>query len=490
MRINGYRNTYAHDGAPDQVPPALAPATQPQVRGYSQAQRVVPYTQQEPPARNVNVSPYGTGDARHMCSNNGDDADGRSTGSALRPLRPQVPGAANRPWNSIDDESGNHVRDRWDESGTHVRDSWNDRNGARTHEKWDRDGVHVRDAWNERTGRHQRDVWASDGTHVRDTWDELGNYLPEAWNAQSQYLRKAWNELTARLQDMFKLEHGGEAGPSGNRGRHVWSAPSSPVEGPARPGTERGDAYFHQPGAGNRRAGPPNVTTPASRPVGDNRYGRGAGPIAPGSGDGGGCGGSAGPTGGAGNAGPMRNAGPSGDAPDPAPTTNGDASQFSQAQLVRLNGATQNLIHIIDRALERLDKYGANDPELKKWFGENADPEQIRQTLTKMRDTLASGNYKLVLDPPTRDNWEMAHVSPDDASHTIHIRPHMLDPVFGKYTPEITLAHELSHFNDIGGTRDLTYGDGNASALAQTNSANAMHNAENYGMFIRQVTQA
>ncbi|MBN3755754.1 hypothetical protein G3N95_22615 [Paraburkholderia sp. Tr-20389] len=387
---------------------------------------------------------------------------------------------------------GNHVRDRWEGSGMHVRDSWNDRNGARAHETWDRDGVHARAAWNERTGQHQRDVWASDGTHVRDAWDELGNHQQEVWNAQGQYLRKAWQELTARLQDMFKREHGGEAGPSGNRGKHVWSAPGSPVDGHTRPGTERGDAYFHHPDAGNRRAGPPKVTTPASRPVGDSRYGRGAGTIAPGSGDGGGggCGGSAGPTGGAGNAGPTRNAGPSGDAPGPAPTTNGDASQFSQAQQDRLNGAIQNLIHIIDRALERLDKYGANDPELKQWFGENADPEQIRQTLTKMRDTLKSGNYKLVLDPPTGDKWEMAHVFPDDASHTIHIRPHMFDPVYGKYTPEITLAHELSHFNDIGGTRDLAYGDGNARTLAQTNSANAMHNAENYGMFIRQVTQA
>ena len=61
--------------------------------------------------------------------------------------------------------------------------------------------------------------------------------------------------------------------------------------------------------------------------------------------------------------------------------------------------------------------------------------------------------------------------------------------MFANNTPEFTIAHELSHFNDIAGTRDLTYGDQNALNLARTNSAQAMHNAENYGMFIRQVAQ-
>jgi hypothetical protein len=168
---------------------------------------------------------------------------------------------------------------------------------------------------------------------------------------------------------------------------------------------------------------------------------------------------------------------------------NTGASQFSQEQLNRLNAAPQKLMQFLDVALARLDKYGANDPELQQWFGKNASVDEIRQTLTRMRETLASGNYKFSLDPNTRDNWEMAHVFPNDKSHTIHVRPHMLDPVFGKNTPEVTLFHELSHFDDIGKTRDLVYGDYNAATLAQRDSNAAMHNAENYGMFIRQVAQ-
>jgi hypothetical protein len=168
---------------------------------------------------------------------------------------------------------------------------------------------------------------------------------------------------------------------------------------------------------------------------------------------------------------------------------NTGSSQFSQAQLNRLNAAPRNLMQFLDVALARLDKYGANDPELQQWFGKNANVDEIRQTLTRMRETLASGNYKFSLDPSTRDNWEMAHVFPNDKSHTIHVRPHMLDPVFGKNTPEVTLFHELSHYDDIGRTRDLVYGDWNAAMLAQRDSKAALHYAENYGMFIRQVAQ-
>ncbi|MFC0571790.1 M35 family metallo-endopeptidase [Paraburkholderia solisilvae] len=535
------------------MPPllALAPASQPQTGLYPPAQQADPDIQTGRPASNVNATPYGIGNTPLTRSNNGNDADRIPTWNATQPPRPEEPGAASRPGNSIDDANGNHVRDRWDDSGAHIRDSWNDRNGMRAHEMWDTDGTHVRDAWNEKTGQHARDTWASNGAHVRDGWDEQGNHLQEVWSAQGQYLRNAWNELTARVQDMLKRKHDGEDNPASNRNKPGDPAPGSPIDVQTQPGTGQGDADSRQPGAGDRHAPPADTTTSDWRPVGDGRYGRGAGPAGrvagrgddgdgdddaagptggdgdgaagptgddgggsagptggdgggsagptgggdggsadPTGGDGGGDGGSAGPTGGAGNARPRRNTGPSGNTAAPDPEMRGAASQFSQAQLNRLNSASHNLIHILDRALDRLDKYGANDPELKQWFGANANPDQIRQTLMKMRQTLASGDYKFALDPPAPGNWEMAHVFPNDRSHTIHVRPHMLDPVFGKNTPEITLAHELSHFDDIGGTRDHIYGDRNALTLARTNSATAMNNAENYGMFIRQVTSA
>ncbi|MFC0697226.1 M35 family metallo-endopeptidase [Paraburkholderia humisilvae] len=344
---------------------------------------------------------------------------------------------------------------------------------------------------------------------MRDSWDEQGNHLQEAWTAQGQYLRKAWNELTARVQDMLKRDNDNGTQPTNNRDKPVESSPTSPDD-ISQPAPDSDDTRTRSPHAGERHADRCE-TNPESHPVGDGRYGHGvAGPLGhggpgptnrghsgPGGGGngggggdgGGGGGGSMGPTGGAGPTGQMRNMGPAGDAASPRIDRGMGASQFSQAALNRLNSAPQNLMHILDLALKRLDKYGANDPELQQWFGKNADVNEIRRTLTRMQETLASGDYKISLDPGTRDGWEMAHVFPNDTTHTIHVRPHMLDAVFGKNTPEVTIAHELSHFNDISGTRDLKYGDWNALSLARTNSTAAMHNAENYGMFIRQVAQ-
>ncbi|MFC0398126.1 M35 family metallopeptidase [Paraburkholderia rhizosphaerae] len=168
---------------------------------------------------------------------------------------------------------------------------------------------------------------------------------------------------------------------------------------------------------------------------------------------------------------------------------NGGAGSFSRSAMDRLNRAPDKLMQILNVALDRLDKYGANDPELKQWFGQNADADQIKQSLMRMRETLASGNYKIALTPPDARGWEAAHVFPADNGHTIYVRPHMMDNFFGRDTPAITLGHELSHFNTIAGTRDLVYGYGTALSLARADSRRAMHNAENYGMFLGQVAK-
>jgi peptidyl-Lys metalloendopeptidase len=46
-----------------------------------------------------------------------------------------------------------------------------------------------------------------------------------------------------------------------------------------------------------------------------------------------------------------------------------------------------------------------------------------------------------------------------------------------------TLAHELSHFNDIGGTMDHGYGTGNARNFSRT-PAVALSNADSFEYYI------
>jgi len=75
-----------------------------------------------------------------------------------------------------------------------------------------------------------------------------------------------------------------------------------------------------------------------------------------------------------------------------------------------------------------------------------------------------------------------AYVYPTDTSHTIYCCSAFWPaPVAGGWdTKAGTLIHELSHFDDICGTRDHAYGTNNCRALARNNPAQAVNNADNY----------
>jgi hypothetical protein len=145
---------------------------------------------------------------------------------------------------------------------------------------------------------------------------------------------------------------------------------------------------------------------------------------------------------------------------------------------------------MVDAALTQLDKTGGLDPNFEKWFGlpNQTNLHEVERVLKNMQRTLAQGDVTFAALPRTRDNWEMAHVFPAAAEHRVYIRPHLFEYPFGPKTLETTIAHELSHFNNIGGTRDLLYGPDKVKLLAQQNGWAASHNAENYGMFIREQT--
>jgi len=75
-----------------------------------------------------------------------------------------------------------------------------------------------------------------------------------------------------------------------------------------------------------------------------------------------------------------------------------------------------------------------------------------------------------------------AYVYPTDTSHTIYCCSAFWPaPVAGGWdTKAGTLIHELSHFDDICGTRDHAYGTTNCRNLARNNPAQAVNNADNY----------
>jgi hypothetical protein len=133
------------------------------------------------------------------------------------------------------------------------------------------------------------------------------------------------------------------------------------------------------------------------------------------------------------------------------------------------------------KALKRWND--ADKAEFKKWFGadDDAAKKKIQDRVDKelkLNSELKPENFKPA-DPS--DPTTFAYVYPNDKTHTVY-----LDKAFdgapdtGKDSKAGTLAHEMSHFDDIGGTKDHVYGADNAKALATTDSNKALNNADSF----------
>ncbi len=77
-----------------------------------------------------------------------------------------------------------------------------------------------------------------------------------------------------------------------------------------------------------------------------------------------------------------------------------------------------------------------------------------------------------------------AYVYPNDNSKIYLGQEFGHAPVSGYDSTAGTLAHEISHFNDVGGTDDHVYGQVGAIRLADQSSDKALDNADNYQYFI------
>jgi peptidyl-Lys metalloendopeptidase len=56
-------------------------------------------------------------------------------------------------------------------------------------------------------------------------------------------------------------------------------------------------------------------------------------------------------------------------------------------------------------------------------------------------------------------------------------------PALGTDSKAGTMIHEMSHFTVVAGTQDFVYGQSGAAALAISNPANALRNADNHEYF-------
>jgi hypothetical protein len=146
------------------------------------------------------------------------------------------------------------------------------------------------------------------------------------------------------------------------------------------------------------------------------------------------------------------------------------------------------LLQAKKKELETWD--GAAKDNFKKWFG--TTDEKSRKDIQGRVDRMIELNKKTKIEnlkaaQPSKPNI-FAYVYPNDKSHTIYI-----DTAFcsaantGQDSRAGTLCHEMSHFNDIGATKDHIYGADNAKKLAKDNSTKALSNADNFEYYMENV---
>lgn len=125
----------------------------------------------------------------------------------------------------------------------------------------------------------------------------------------------------------------------------------------------------------------------------------------------------------------------------------------------------------------------------KKWFGRDDEKTMkvIRIRIKKALKLLRSMNESNFTDIRNRETRQMAFgmVIPDDQLHIISLgNPFWEAEAVGPDSRAGTLIHELSHFIDVGGTKDYEYGDYGCLRLARFNPDRALINADNFERFI------
>jgi len=141
--------------------------------------------------------------------------------------------------------------------------------------------------------------------------------------------------------------------------------------------------------------------------------------------------------------------------------------------------AADSLVPMIESAQERIDQ--DDTEEYIEWFGIFVRARQII-----VEEIIRNIRLNNVVEYACDDMANVfAYVYPADPTHTIYLCSvfWVVDKIGGWDTQAGTLLHELSHFNNIGGTGDYAYGTTACRNLAINNPGNAIYNADSHEYF-------
>lgn len=162
-----------------------------------------------------------------------------------------------------------------------------------------------------------------------------------------------------------------------------------------------------------------------------------------------------------------------------------------EEKIIIINQAIQECITLLERKLTLMENNDSNTMSaFKEWFG-RVEADAVDVILNRIRRALAvnkiltADNFERINDEFNRKRY-FAIVNSADELYTFSLGdPFWKDAKNGAKSTGITLVHELSHFEDIGYTRDFDYGKEQCLFLAQNYPNLALYNAENFERFIK-----
>lgn len=170
--------------------------------------------------------------------------------------------------------------------------------------------------------------------------------------------------------------------------------------------------------------------------------------------------------------------------PPPAVPAGGSSLAFthcSNAQQDGIAGAVQAALAMARDA----DAYLQGQPLAARytaWFGpvDNARATTVARHVDAIRDAFAT--RPITVDCACTRSW-YAYVYPNEP-YTIHVcKAFWTAPLTGTDSRGGTLLHEMSHFTVVAGTDDWVYGQTAAAALAGSDPARAIDNADSHEYF-------
>jgi lysine-specific metallo-endopeptidase family protein len=150
--------------------------------------------------------------------------------------------------------------------------------------------------------------------------------------------------------------------------------------------------------------------------------------------------------------------------------------------------ANQNLQAMLAKKHDDLTRWdAAAQADFEKWFGsaDEASRQLMLARIERMQKLLKSyGDSNFHGAGEKNKEGLFAYVYAND-DQKVHLGNQWATaPLTGTDSQAGALGHEMSHFKSVGGTTDHIYGSENSKALATTDPAKAIENADNFEYYL------